>query len=366
MASARLRWIGPAAITLAVCSLYLLLRLARVHGDPLALADPGTKYGAGVVGGTEGYDGQFALYVALDPDPKRVAPRLDAPAYRYQRILYPLLARGLAAGNPDAIPWTLVFVNLAAHAVGTLLVCALLDSYGQPLRYGLAYGLWVGLVAAVGLDLHEPLAFMLVAAAWWARRNDRPTLGAAWIGLALFAKETSLIFWAGWILADVLVRGTRRNALALALVGLPFLLWQVWLWREFGAPAIASGGAMATPFELLPFRGLWRIGEVDLRVLGLYLLIFGPTLIVPSLWGVFSAVGRLRAGDRSPEAVTLLLHGAGIAFLPFSTFREPLGLLRIATGLVLSIVVFAGRYGLRRPLNYSLFWTGLLAVLFRG
>ena len=366
MANSRLRWIGPAAITFAVCAGYLWLRLARVNGDPAALADPGTRYAEGVEGGTEGYDGQFALYIALDPDPERVAPKLDVPAYRYQRILYPLLARGLAAGNPSAIPWTLVFVNLAAHTVGTLLICALLDSYGQPLRYGLAYGLWVGLVAAVGLDLHEPLAFMLVAAAWWARRNHRALRGAVWIGLALFAKETSLIFWAAWILADGLSRETRRNALALALAGLPFLLWQLWLWREFGAPGIASGGAMATPFEAIPFRGLWRIGEVDLRVLGLYLLIFGPTLIVPSLWGVVSAMGRLRAGERSPEAVTLLLHGAGIAFLPFSTFREPLGLLRIATGLVLSVVVFAARYGLRRPLNYSLFWTGLLAVLVRS
>lgn len=366
MASTRLRRIGPAAITLAVCSLYLLLRLARANGDPIALADPGTRYGNGVAGGTEGYDGQFALYIALDPDPTRVAEKLDVPAYRYQRILYPLLARALAAGDPGTIPWTLIFVNLAAHTAGTLLVCRLLDSYGQPVRYGLAYGLWVGLVAAVGLDLHEPLAFMLVAAAWWARRNQRTTLGAAWIGLALFAKETSLIFWAGWILADVLERNTRRNALALALAGLPFLLWQVWLWRAFGSPGIASGGAMATPFEAIPFRGLWRIGEVDFRVFGLYLLIFGPTVILPSLWGVFSAVGRLRAGDRSPEAVSLLLHGAGIAFLPFSTFREPLGLLRIATGLVLSIVAFAARYGLRRPLNYSLFWTGLLAVLLRS
>src|SRR5438067_2050010 len=35
----------------------------------------------------EGYDGQFALFIALDP--AHAAPSMDKPSYRYTHIFYP-------------------------------------------------------------------------------------------------------------------------------------------------------------------------------------------------------------------------------------------------------------------------------------
>jgi hypothetical protein len=54
-----------------------------------------------------------------------------------------------------------------------------------------------------------------------------------------------------------------------------------------------------------------------------------------------------------------------IAFLPFSTFREPLGLLRVATGLVVAVLLYASNNHRRRALNYALLWSALLVVLLK-
>jgi hypothetical protein len=57
------------------------------------------------------------------------------------------------------------------------------------------------------------------------------------------------------------------------------------------------------------------------------------------------------------------LNGAVIAFLPFSTFREPLGLVRIADGLVLAVLVFSASEDRLRPLRFALFWSAMLVML---
>jgi len=51
--------------------------------------------------------------------------------------------------------------------------------------------------------------------------------------------------------------------------------------------------------------------------------------------------------------------------LPFSTFRETGGLLRFACGLVLALLLFAGRSQSKRALNYTVFWLALNAFLLK-
>jgi hypothetical protein len=61
----------------------------------------------------------------------------------------------------------------------------------------------------------------------------------------------------------------------------------------------------------------------------------------------------------------LASNAAFIALTPFSTFREPLGLIRLATGLVLATVLYAAQTDSRRVLNYSLLWLAALALAVR-
>jgi hypothetical protein len=362
----RLRVLWPALVALAAASGFAAWRLAQANWDPVALATVGTRFRDGVSGGTPGYDGQFAYYIALDPSPRRAAAHLDVAAYRYQRILYPLLAAILGLGNEEAIPWALLGVNLAAHFVGTWALAAWLEGRGQWPGFALSYGLWVGLVAGVGLDLTEPVAFALIACAWLARFRGRGVLGAVLIGLSMFAKETSVIFWAGALIGDVARRAPRRHLAALACAGVSFGLWQLVLWRIFGHPGIGSGGDLATPFEWIPFMGFLRIGAVEPAALALFAVIFGPTIILPSVWGVGVGVREAVRRAGTPESWSLLLNAASISFLPFSTFREPLGLVRVATGLVVATVLYGSAHGRRRPLGYALAWSALLVILVNG
>ena len=363
----------PGLLALLIGALYAGWRLAEASWDPLALAELGSRYALGSPDGSPGYDGQFNYYIATTLSPQAVVEHLDVPAYRYQRILYPLLARLLALAQPAWIPWTLLGLNLLAHALGTAALAAYLEGKGLKSRYALSYGLWVGLIAPVGLDLNEPLSYALVIAAWLLLERRRSLAAAACLGLALFAKETALIFWFAALAAALFTSRDRRFLAGLSAGGLAFAAWQLWLFTQFGRIGLGSGGDMATPFEWIPFMGLWRVGTVNLRALVLFLIIFGPTVVGPAIWGAVASLRTLLAGSRGPSEFGLLLSSLAIMALPFSTFREPLGLVRAADGLVLAVILFAsGQYAAARagdrkrwlrPVRLAPFWIPLLAIL---
>lgn len=350
----------PVILALVVSSIFMLWRLAEKGWEPAALAEIGEVYARGEIEESPGYDGQFAYFIAIDPHPDRLADKLDVPAYRYQRILYPMLARLAGLGNPDWIAWSLLAINLLAHGVGTWAVARLL---GEHAIYAAAYGLWVGLIASIGLDLTEPLAYMLLALSWLVRRSERPYLAGGLLGLAFFAKETTIIFAVAFLFQDLLVKKDRKSAAAILTAMGAFALFQAWLFLRFGEIGLGSGGAMSTPFELLPFWGLLRIGQVSMPALGLFVLIFGPTIVIPAIWAIWRGVQQWKHQTFTEEGLALALSGAAIAFLPFSTFREPLGLVRIADGLVLAVLVFSASEERLRPLRFALFWSAMLVML---
>lgn len=355
----------PALLVLIVSLAYAIWRLSSFDGDPVGLAQIGTRFQDGDPSGSEGYDGQFAYYIAQNPNPAGVRSQLDVPAYRYQRILYPLLARALALKNPSWIPWALLLINLGSQFVGTLLFTRHLIAENVPTRYALIYGLWVGLIVGVGADLFEPLAFALIAAAWLARSQGRWRMSYLFLLFALLTKEIAVVFWLAALFADLL-KSPRNNQWKYGLLtGLVFFVWQLWLWIEFGEPGLASGGAMATGFEIFPYFGLLRIVEVSLAAFILFTIVFGPTIVLPSILGFFTAMRRLMQKESNIHIWALLFNSLLITFLPHSTFREPLGLLRVATGMVFSITWYAVHYRAWRPLNYAMFWIAFLALIVR-
>ena len=361
--AAKLRIAWPAIVALLVGGAYVAWRLSQAAWDPLALAELGGGGTAVGEAGMAGYDGQFAYYLALDPSPEQASQHLDDPAYRYQRILYPLLARFLAFGSPQALPWVLIGVNLLAHALGTGAVAWWLHARGVWPGFALTYAGWVGLVSGVGLDLNEPLAFALVAGAWLASARGRGGRAAALMAAALFTKESTILFWAAMLVGEIADRRRPRAVWGLVAAGAMFAAWQLWLRATFGAFGLGIGGAGATPFDWIPLMGLWRIGGFSLAAMGLFAAIFGPTIVGPSLWGVAAAVRAAWRGQREAETWALLFNAGAVVFVPFSTFREPLGLVRFSCGLVLATLFFAGSGRLLRPLRYSLFWSALLVML---
>ena len=351
----------PWLIALLANALYLGAVLARNGGDPLSLAKIGH-------GPNQGYDGQFTYLIAIDPSPAAVVQaiaveRADVPAYRYQRILLPLLARLVGLGQPALIAWAIPLLNLAAQAVGTALVAQLLTDLGVSPWYALVYGLWPGLAVAIRADLVEPLSYALVAAAYWADRRDRPWLAAGLLGLALFAKETAALFLAAQLAAALLGRDRRRLIALAALTAAPFAVWQLALRALFGAFGVGSGGYLGTPFEVVPFMGVWRIYPISPTVFAVFLLFLGPWIMFPAVWGMAASAREVLRRNWHPYVWALGANAVIIPFTPFSTFREPVALLRFCTGLVLATLLFGGLVKSQRVLNYSWLWLALLVFL---
>ena len=356
----------PAVIVLVISLLLIIFTIAGNGGDPLYLVHIGTRYSQGDPNGTEGYDGQFVYFIARYLDPSIVAVHLDVPAYRYQRILLPLLAHGLSFGNSGLLPWMIPLLGLFSLAIGTWAVAALLSSWQVNPWYALIFGFWAGFVLALVTDLPEPLAYSLVACGILAIERNRLVLGSCLMGLSVFAKEVTLLF----VLAAILVYLNERRWREVILMGLlgivPYAVFQIWLWSIFGQPGIGSGGAMATPFELLPFMGLFRIGFQSPLYLLAMLVVFGPTILFPVVWGIWVSVKSWLVNERNLMVVGLFLNALVIVFTPFSTFRETGGIIRFSSGLVLAVLLFAGRYHQRRALNYSIFWLVLNVFLLKA
>lgn len=357
--------LAPAIVMFLAAILLSAWAILRVGGDPLALARLGTHFSQGDPNGTLGYDGQFIYYIARDPAPQRVAPHLDVPAYRFQRILLPLLARLLSFGNPGLIPWVLAFLGVVSIAGGVWAVSELFAGWSISRWYALVYGFYAGFLLALIVDLPEPLAYGLAALGLLLVERNQRLAGWIALGLAVFAKETTLLFLAGVMLAYLFQR-RWQDVFGLALIGVvPYALFQGWLWAVFGAPGIGSGGALSTPFEIVPYMGLFRISAYSLVYFLAMLLVFGPAVVLPSIWGIWKAARHWLSGERNLFVACLFLNTLVIAFTPFSTFRETGGILRFTCGMVLALLLYCGRYRMRKILNYTLFWIVLMVFLIK-
>ncbi len=371
------RWLRPWTVVLVLALAYVGLTLARYGGDPMMFVLAGARYSQNDPEGSWGYDGQFAYYIACDPSGG--CPRCDVPSYRYQRILYPILAWALALGQRALIPWALIAINVAALAGGTYFTERLLEAHRVSRWYALAYGLYGGLVAGLRLDLTEPLAYGLVQAGLWAwmkqearnkRQGARGRRGfetGDWrlglFALAALTKETALIAVAGLLFYLALQR-RWWEAVKLGLVaGVSFVAWQGVLWAWLGAPGVGAGGAMATSFEVIPFWGLLSVARVDWRVFGVLLVILGPLFVLPTIWALIVSVRDLWRGRRHPWVTILLLQAAVLPFLPNSTWREPLAMVRLGAGLVAATLLYGALRRSRRILTFSFFWLATLALL---
>lgn len=387
----------PYQITLIVAVVYLLIVLIGSGGDVLEFVTIGNCYAAcngqvcalGAGEEVEGYDGQFAYYIARDP--LNAAPCIDVPAYRYQRILLPALGALVTLSTDALIPVAFVLIQLSAHVAAVALLERLLADLRVSRWYALVYGLFPGLLLGIRLSTSEPLAYALCIAAIYfhtqiGKTSENPTrlqtfyslLPAIFLALAALAKETALLFTAGFGLYALLRRDIRGLISAITAV-IPFALWQLVLNAWFGSFGVGSGGAGGTPFEIVPFAGVGRMiseGVITALNVGnssgalaitLLVLIALFSAALPALWGVWASARQLISKGVQLNALyayLLLINALVLWFVPFSTYREPLGLLRFLPGLVLAHLLFAAQYyRARRPLQYTFLWLILLLFL---
>jgi hypothetical protein len=352
--------IRPWHVVLLVCVAYVLLTLARYDFDPKIFALIGTQYDPGVSGGRPGYDGQFAYQIARDP--LNGWAKIDVPAYRYQRILYPMAARVLALGNAELVPWTLIIVNALALTAGVWLTEEMLRHFNVSRWYALIYGLSAGTLMSVRLDLTEPLAYALAQAGVLLALKDRWRWAAVMLALAALTKEMTLAVAAGIGLVYLYRRQWTKLLTFSAIVLLPFAIWQIVLWQWFGQPGIGSGGALATPFEIVPLRGLWSLAFLDLRVFLLFAAIMIPLAVIPALISLWVAGRQMWRRVIDIPTLVLLLNALLVLITPQSTFREPLAMARYIVGLMAAVLLYAAARHSYRALRYAWLWVFTLAL----
>lgn len=360
MAASRIR---PWMVATLLCIIYIVFVLVRNNGNPLALVTIGTRFSERQPNGSEGYDGQFVYYIARDP--ATAAQFLDVPAYRFQRILLPAMGRIFSFGQTGLIPWTLLLINLFSLAAGTWLLEQLLRAENVSRWYALTYGLTIGIFGSVRLSLSEPLTYGLVLGGIWLAQRQRWAWNAVIFALAGLAKETALFFPAGYAIWLLSKRQWRESILIAFISTGPFIVWQFILRSQFGSFGIGSGGALATSFEIIPFAGVARIiTEAEPEARMSLILIFGviliPFVIVPTLWGLW----RWWRDWSGQTAYTWLLfaNSAIMLFVPFSTYREPIGILRFIVGLQIALILYTAERRQMRALRNSTIW--ILTIFF--
>jgi hypothetical protein len=231
--------------------------------------------------------------------------------------------------------------------------------------YALVYGLYGGQLLALRTDLNESLAYALVQLAILAWARERRVWTIVTFSLAALSKETTLIFLAAYMLYSLKQRQWRW-AIGLGMGVVPFVVHQFLLWGWFGSFGVGSGGAGATPFSLIPLGGWLVIAQVKLAAFLVISLVVGPMSILPSLAGIWLSLRRLFQGEVHPFIYSLLLNSLVILFLPTSTFREPVAMLRLTMGLVSSMLLYGTLFRSWRVLNYSSFWIATNVLLLKG
>ncbi|HEV7127017.1 MAG TPA: hypothetical protein VGN32_06200, partial [Ktedonobacterales bacterium] len=264
----RLAPLGPVVVVALMLILIGNLMAATLHYSRLSdFARIGTRYGqhAGAQGlavSELGYDGQFFYYLAVNPHivagcaQSMVACPLDVPPERSQRILYPLVARLVALGQPSLVPLALLLVDLVAVLVTVALVGQLCVAAGASRWLGAAAGLFAGEVFGVLGDLSDPFAAMWLVVAVWLARKGRPLLSALAVAAALLTRE-QLIFVLPLLAVPLLARRRWTTLGWYTLLALaPWLAWEVYLRALYGVwPLTASAGTAG--LVLAPFGGLW-------------------------------------------------------------------------------------------------------------
>jgi hypothetical protein len=303
-----------------------------------------------------GYDGQHAYAIARDPF--NPPGWIDQPAFRYMRIVYPILAGLLAFEVDQLIPWTMLFINIAATVFSVYLLAQILEHLQSPSWPALIFPITFNYLIGVRFDLNEPLAFVLVLLG--LRMYQRQHLRAAIIAFALagLTKEIALAFPIGLALFEF-AKGRGKVALAVSAGSLaPYLGWAliVTIWQ--GASPYYRGLA---PLSLIPFAGFFQVGQPASRLI-IILWALAPT----GLAALFSLWTVLRAKFRTigPEPYLVLANVAVLGTIPVLTWVDPLAVLRTGLGAMISTLLLAASLDRRVFPFLAALWVPSMLVAF--
>lgn len=295
----------PVAVVALVLTLAITLDV-RAYGDNLTgfiqfgstFAHATRPPSGALVSSPSGYDGQFFYVQALDPlllhDSTVNALRAAREGFRLQRLGYPALAALLAGGQPGAIPFALVAVNvllLLAVAGGFALYAR---RQGWSTLWALAVALMPGMLLATARDLSDPLAMAGLLSGLLLWRGGRRWPAAVGLTVAVLTREVMMLAVVA-VAAEACVTGYRARATA-------------GMWRATGArvwPVVVMPSAIFAAWQAYVMaRYGGRIGGAGLSL---------PLVnLVQELRGSFAGYGPTAVWDLANVLLILAASGAAM------------------------------------------------------
>lgn len=307
------------AFPIAMVALYALIAgigIAKGRFDVSSLIVAGDRYvdratvptPIAVRTQSSGYDGQFYFRLANQPLPRTVTGSgvtFDRPAYRSQRIGYPLIVFGLSLGRPALVPVMMVLANLLGIFVMARSAVTLRATFAWPGWFAPAVMAWPGLTATLLHDTTE-----IVAAAWLmlaicAAAERRPARFMASGVMTLLTRETAAV-----VFACAALFGGRPTVRRLAIGLFPVIAYAAWRlflarwWNGIGGTGQSFNGDMGWPMLgflqtvhdcVMLHRPLSpRPGPNAIR--NIYVVITACAIFATGVWTAWHVPGALRAG----------------------------------------------------------------------
>ncbi len=294
--------------------------------------------------GSVGYDGQYYYYIAHDPFIQGQSyDHIDFPAYRYQRIIYPLVVWLAAFGHSPLIPWMMVAVNLLGILLGTWFIILILKHFGRSPWYSLFYPASWGFLLCLLRSLPEPLAITFAVMAVYFYLKGKTARQVISLSLAGLTQETALLVSMGFLFY-ALGRKEFRRSLYLLSPFVAYLSWQLYLYAHFRIFSFLGG----TQNFGLPFQGILEkfilLGQGNPsyeKISELLYLILITILIISALYNIYK--------DYNPLTLIFLGYALMTTLLNHLIWVEPWSYARATLGLLVFNLLIFTKYG--RKLN---------------
>jgi len=346
--------VAAVAITALLYGVVIAGRLAYHNWDPSffvvaghAFCDESSAPQGLTIFTPYGYDGQFYYRLALDPlTNQRVeyGITIDHPAYRQQRILYPVLARIVALGANSRVPWSMIMVNYLAVCGLAFSAARLAGLFAMPAIYGLVIPFFPGVLLGLVRDLPDPLAISLMVFSLYLLHSRHITFAACMLALAVLTRETvillaaALFLHSGWRALRRQSAWTESVRLAIPLAA--YAAWQLWLFARWGilAAAAASGSLLGFPLHA---AGILLI-EASRTALGLHPFLLVEVLFLGAMV-LLAAIGFIQSAVDPGVKLAWLIYLALAVFLSRAVWVEDWAFMRGSEELiVLGLIIVIG------------------------
>jgi hypothetical protein len=366
-----------AALITAVFYSAFLLRLLTVRGGDVSIfvvaGGPGVDEqrvppGLTVIPDIGGYDGQAFYRLALDPFTRtRTAygVELDTPAYRQQRIGYPLLVWAFSlGGRPLLVPRMMVAVNLIALVAMAVVGAWFARFHGRHALWGLVFPFYPGFLMTLSRDLSEIVANCFALAAIVAITRRRFGVAVLLLSYAVISRETTVVvamgLGAAWLFDKVRRLQPRVPAYTFIIPAAIYIGWQRLLAVWWGAPPmVPTRSDIAFPFS----EYARVLGEAIARGSSIQRVYFAECAFL-ALVIVAVIVEAVRVRPPAEWLAAWTGHFAIASLLPPTVWAEDVAFMRVLGDVfVISAVIVTG-YGSRAARGVlMLITTGLWCYL---